>query len=408
MSVRTKTYGFLIFIIVFVAAAYLVTPWITGSGSTTQADSKQEGSTPKDDKETTVPVEVALARTGEISASINSTANLKAVRQVGIAARTEGVVKELLVEEGAYVDKGQLLCRLDDTQPAIQLQSARQKLAQAKLQLEKAEILQDKTDVQVANAREDYERYQKLFDESLVSQREVAQAKYRLEELEHDMRASSSSRRELVHHVDELEAEINQAELEISRTRIEAPFSGFITQRDVDLGQTVRNMDTLFSLADFSPLQADVFLSEKDASLIKAGQPTTVFSGVETDTGLHGKVARISPVVDQSTGTVKVTVELVHGDSLFKPGAFVRVEIQTDTREGSVLIPKRAIVEEDGESFVFVAHENEVTRVRVQLGYQNGGSIEILNGVAAGDSVVVAGQGGLKEGSKIRLVEAAA
>ncbi|MEJ2079238.1 MAG: hypothetical protein P8Z74_14695, partial [Acidobacteriota bacterium] len=98
MSVRTKTYGFLIFIIVFVAAAYLVTPWITGSGSTTQADSKQEGSTPKDDKETTVPVEVALARTGEISASINSTANLKAVRQVGIAARTEGVVKELLVE----------------------------------------------------------------------------------------------------------------------------------------------------------------------------------------------------------------------------------------------------------------------------------------------------------------------
>ena len=408
MSVRTKTYGFLIFIVVFVAAAYLVTPWITGSGSTTQADSKQEGSTPKDDKETTVPVEVALARTGEISASINSTANLKAVRQVGIAARTEGVVKELLVEEGAYVDKGQLLCRLDDTQPAIQLQSARQKLAQAKLQLEKAEILQDKTDVQVANAREDYERYQKLFDESLVSQRDVAQAKYRLEELEHDMRASSSSRRELVHRVDELEAEINQAELEISRTRIEAPFSGFITQRDVDLGQTVRNMDTLFSLADFSPLQADVFLSEKDASLIKAGQPSTVFSGVETDTGLHGKVARISPVVDQSTGTVKVTVELVHGDSLFKPGAFVRVEIQTDTREGSVLIPKRAIVEEDGESFVFVAHENEVTRVRVQLGYQNGGSIEILNGVAAGDSVVVAGQGGLKEGSKIRLVEAAA
>ena len=407
MSVRTKTYGFLIFIIVFVAAAYLVTPWITGSGSTTQADSKQEGSTPKDDKETTVPVEVALARTGEISASINSTANLKAVRQVGIAARTEGVVKELLVEEGAYVDKGQLLCRLDDTQPAIQLQSARQKLAQAKLQLEKAEILQDKTDVQVANAREDYERYQKLFNESLVSQRDVAQAKYRLEELEHDMRASSSSRRELVHRVDELEAEINQAELEISRTRIEAPFSGFITQRDVDLGQTVRNMDTLFSLADFSPLQADVFLSEKDASLIKAGQPSTVFSGVETDTGLHGKVARISPVVDQSTGTVKVTVELVHGDRLFKPGAFVRVEIQTDTREGSVLIPKRAIVEEDGESFVFVAHENEVTRVRVQLGYQNGGSIEILNGVAAGDSVVVAGQGGLKEGSKIRLVEAA-
>lgn len=408
MSVRTKTYGFLVSMIVFAAAAYFVIPWIAGGGSTTQADSGQEGSTPKDDKEATVPVEVALARSGEISASITSTANLKAVRQVGISARTEGIVKELLVEEGAYVEKGQLLCRLDDTQPTIQLQSARQKLAQAKLQLEKAGILQDKTDVQVANAREDYERYKKLFDEALVSERDVAQAKYRLEELEHDMRASSSSRRELIHRVDELEAEIGQAELEISRTRIEAPFAGFITQRNIDLGQTVRNMDTLFNLADFSPLQADVFLSEKDASLIKPGQPTTVFSGVETDSGLHGKVARISPVVDQSTGTVKVTVELAHGDRLFKPGAFVRVEIQTDTRAGSILIPKRAIVEEDGESFVFVAHENAVTRVKVQLGYQNGGSVEIVNGVAAGDPVVVAGQGGLKEGSKIRLVETAA
>lgn len=408
MSVRTKTYGFLVFVIVFAAAAYFVTPLIVGGGTTTQADSGQTGSSAKEDKDATVPVEVALARTGEISASINSTANLKAIRQVAIAARTEGVVKELLVEEGAYVERGRLLCRLDDSQSSIQLQSAKQKLAQAKLQLEKAAILQDKTDVQVANAREEYERYKKLFEESLVSEREVAQAKYRLDEFEHDMRASSSSTRELMHRVDELEAEISQTELEISRTRIEAPFSGFITQRNVDLGQTVRNMDTLFTLADFSPLQADVFLSEKDASLIRPGQPTTVFSGVETESGLHGKVARISPVVDQSTGTVKVTVELAHGDRLFKPGAFVRVEIETDTREGSVLIPKRAIVEEDGESFVFVARESQVSRVKVQVGYQNGGDVEIVDGVAAGDPVVVAGQGGLKEGSKIRLVESAA
>ncbi len=405
MSVRTKTYGFLVFVIVFAAAAYFLTPVITGSGTATQADSSKESAASKQDKDATVPVEVALARTGEISAAINSTANLKAIRQVAIAARTEGVVRKLLAEEGAYVEKGQLLCRLDDSQPMIELQSARQKLAQAKLQLEKAGIMQDKTDVQVENAREDYARYRKLFEESLVSEREVNQAKYRLDEVEHDMRASSSSTRELMHRVDELEAEISRIELEISRTRIEAPFAGFITHRSIDLGQTVRNMDTLFTLADFSPLQADVFLSEKDAALIKSGQPATVFSGIETDTGLHGRVARISPVVDQSTGTVKVTVELVHGDRLFKPGAFVRVEIQTDTREGSVLIPKRALVEEDGESFVFVAHDDAVSRIKVEVGYQNGGDVEIVDGVTAGDPVVVAGQGGLKEGSKIRLVE---
>lgn len=407
MSVRTKTYGFLLLVIAFAVAAYFVTPLITGSGGATQADSGQSDSNAKKDKESSVPVEVALARTGEISASIASTANLKAIREVSISARTEGVVRELLVEEGTFVEKGQLLCRLDDSRLAIELQSAKQKLAQAKLQLEKASILQDKTDVQVSNAREEYERYKKLFDEGLVSEREVAQAKYSLEEVEHDMRASSSSTKELVHRGDELEAEIAQTELEISRTRIEAPFSGFITERSTELGQTVRNMDTLFTLADFSPLQADVFLSERDASMIRPGQPSTVYSGVETETGLRGEVARISPVVDQSTGTVKVTVELAHRDRLFKPGAFVRVEIRTDTRQGSVLVPKRAIVEEDGESFVFVAHEDEVSRVKVEIGYQHGGDVEIVRGLSAGDSVIVAGQGGLKEGSKIRLVESA-
>ena len=406
MSVRKKVYGFLGLVVLFAVAGYLLVPYFTSDGAVSLADTARDQE--KEDQEASVPVEVAVARRGEISASILSTANLTARREVAVAAQTEGLVRELPAEEGDFVQAGQLLCRLDDTEARIRLQSARQKLAQAKLQLEKAGILGEKSDVQVANTREEYERYSQLYADRLVSEREVAQVRYRLDELEHDLRASTSDTRELTHRVEELESEIEQFQLEISRTRVEAPFSGYITRRVVNVGQTVRSQDTLFQLGDFSPLQAEVFLSERDAAAITVGQDAAVYSGVEAGVGIEGRVARISPVVDRSTGTVKVTIELSRGNELFKPGAFVRVEIRTDTREGSVLIPKRAIVEEDGDRFVFVAEENTVKRVRIELGYQNAGDVEILRGVSAGDSVVVAGQGGLKDGSRIRLVEGAA
>ncbi|UCF36952.1 MAG: efflux RND transporter periplasmic adaptor subunit [Acidobacteriota bacterium] len=405
MSVRKKTYGFLALVVVFALTGYLALPYLSSGGAVSSADTEKEEAKKKE--ESSIPVEIAIARKGAISSSVGSTANLRPVRDVIVAAQTEGRVEEVMVEEGDWVAKGQLLARLDDSQYQIRLQTAKQKLAQAKLQLEKARILQDKSDVQVVNTREELDRYQSLYSERLVSEREVAQIRYRMDELLHDLRVSGSESRELSHRVEELEAEIEQAELEIDRTRIEAPFAGFITDRTVERGQTIRNMDGLFKLGDFSPLIADVFLSEREASEIAPGQLATLSSGVAEES-IVGQVARISPVVDQSTGTVKVTVEVTQPGRLFKPGAFVRVEIQTDTRQDSVLVPKRAVVEEDGEKYLFVTNETSAHKIKVNLGYENGSDIEVLEGVAPGDAVVVAGQGALKEGTSIKLVESGA
>lgn len=403
MSTRKKTYGVLVLVLVLAASAYLWTHYMATDGAVS-ANSDESGK-PVEEKESAVPVELAVARRGDISATVGSTSNLRAQREVDVSVQTEGVVEEILVEEGDFVQQGQLLCRLDDNQYQIRLRTARQKLAQARLQLEKGGIRQEKAKVQVANSREEYERYRALYDERLVSEREVAQAKYRLDELEHDLRVSSSESRELTHKVEELEAEIEQSELEIARTRIEAPFSGYITDRKVNLGQTVRSMDGLFRLGDFAPLQAEVFLSEREAVTVRPGQKATILSGVNGGQGVDGRVARISPVVDQSTGTVKVTVELDRGNAVLKPGAFVRVEIRTDTRPDAVLIPKRAVVEEDGLKYVFVARDGVVSRTQVTLGYQSQSEVEVVEGLSEGDSVVVAGQGGLKDGDKVRLVE---
>jgi RND family efflux transporter MFP subunit len=215
---------------------------------------------------------------------------------------------------------------------------------------------------------------------------------------------SSSETREFSHRVGELDAEIAQAKLEISRTQIRAPFAGFITQRTVNLGQRVRAMDALFSLGAFSPLYADIFVSEKDARLVRQHQAAIVRLGSDDTQKLTGRVERISPIVDQATGTVKVTVELQPAAS-FRPGAFVRVDIRTDSRPDAILIPKRAVVEEDGQQYVFIANGTTVKRTKVGIGYESEGKVEVRDGLAAGQRIVVAGQGALKEGAKIKVIQ---
>jgi RND family efflux transporter MFP subunit len=206
----------------------------------------------------------------------------------------------------------------------------------------------------------------------------------------------------LSHRVSELESEIAQVKLDLSRTSIKTPFAGYITRRTVEIGQRVRALESLFQVGAFSPLYADVFVSEQEARQIRPNQQALVRLGVDPDLKTAGRIERISPIVDQSTGTIKVTVEVRPTEMAFRPGAFVRVDIRTETRRDALLIPKRALVEEDGENYVFVAAGDTARRTRVSLGFENEGTVEIRSGLSAGQKIVVAGQGALKEGAKIK------
>lgn len=405
MGPRLKAYGILLLLVAAGAGAYYWTNSKAASDATQAATKDGKKAEKKADAVEAVPVELAKASSGAISSYLSSTSNLRARRDIEVMSRVEGIVKQLLVEEGDFVSEGQTLCVLDDTDLQINLTLTKQQLAQARIQLEQSKIEQDKWVTQISNTKSELQRQETALKEQLVSEQEVAQLRYQLDDQTHDERSAASRVRELGHRVDELEAQIQQANLEISRTKIAAPFGGYITERQVELGQTVRTQQQLFQLAAFSPLYADVHLSEQETGLIRPGQEAKILLGVDERGQATGNVARISPIVDGSTGTVKVTVELRPVDREFRPGAFVRVNIQTDTRQDAVLIPKRAIVEEDGESYIFAAEGEVAHRRKVDLGYESAGEVEVLAGVSAGDSIIVAGQGNLKEGSKIRAVD---
>ena len=402
MNIRVKVYGFIGLLVLALGGWYLATNYYPGE-DVSKADSEADSSS-TDAEEAAVPVQLEVTRQGPISSFLTSTSNLRPLRDVVLTTQVTGVVKEVLVEEGDRVENGRLLCLLDDTELLIRLKLTEQKLAQAKLQLEKSHIRERKAQIQIANTKVELARKEDAYAEKLVSDEEVATLRYRVQELEQDEQVAASEVRESGHRVEELKAEGEQVELEVSRTRISAPFGGYITHRTVEIGQTVRSLDALFRLGSFSPLFADVHLSEREASRINPGQTAMVsLSSTGTDR-IQGQVVRISPIVDEATGTVKVTVNLSPSGKSFKPGAFVRVDIETDTRVEALLIPKRALLEEDGQDFVFVVEGTTAHRRKITLGYRDDEDVEVRQGVSPGERVVIAGQGNLIQGAKVRIV----
>ena len=344
----------------------------TGSGSdTTQSkpadkpDAKngKEKKKGKDDKKAPdpVPVEVATVLPREISSYYYTTATLEPERKVAVLAKIAGELVELRVEEGARVSEGALLCRIEDTEP--------------KLALEEARINLDKQEREFA-------RIKKMFEEKLISDREYSDATYQYD-VAKNQHATALARYEY--------------------TQVKAPFSGVVTARFVESGQNLAVGAQLFEIADTDPLLVRMYLPESELKDVSVGQQVSIEPDNAPGTRLSGRVVRIAPEVDERTGTVKVTAET---DGGAMPGSFARVRVVTDTRQETLTVPRRGLLSDAGEFFVYVAEADSVRKVSVRVGYQNEEYSEVLSGVEKGDSVVVVGAGALRTGVKVKILDA--
>jgi membrane fusion protein, multidrug efflux system len=336
-----------------------------GAGGTVTLASTKKKVADSDKEKTPVPVSVSPIATGAVSSYITSTANLVAENEVKVLAESDGRVAELLVEEGNQVGRGRVLAGLvrDD-----------------------AEIALKKAQLRAANARLAYDRAAKVVDENLMS-REV------FDKVAMDNEIAQQ--------------EMAEAKWRLEKTAIKAPFSGRVTERNVKLGQHVHPGDQLFTVSDFDPLIARIYLPEKDVFGLKEGREVRITLKADERTKFGGRIRQISPVVDTATGTVKVTVEATAPPSEVRPGAFVTIDIVRETHPQAVLLPREAVIRELQEAYVFVANGAVAEKRAVTLGLEEGRHIEALSGVKPGDQVIVAGQGGLKQGSPIKVIPAA-
>lgn len=308
------------------------------------------------------PVELSLVAQDEMSTFLETTATLEPQNTAMLVARRQGQIVELPAEEGDFVREGATLAKIDDTETQLAYD-------RAKLAYEVAE--------------RDLVRGKQLKERNLISDKE-------LDDRELAKRTAWQ--------------EMEQAKYDLSQTRITAPFAGHVVKRLVNLGETVTAGRECFELADFSPLLARVYFPERELPRIKVGQGAVLELDVHPGKEFPATVSLVNPAVDRTNGTFKVTLEVRDPSGLLRPGNFAHVRLRTGTYADAVVLPRRALVSEDGDEFVFVARADSVDRVQVRVGAISGDSVQILDGVAPGDSVVTVGQGGLKQGSKIKSV----
>jgi len=327
----------------------------------TEASTDEEGAV--DEEEVLpVPVEVCEVTAGPIASYITATANLVAEDQVKVLAEAEGRVERLNVEEGDLVAKGQIL---------------------AVLVQDEARIAKSKVELKATNADAALERAKDSYEQGLIS---------------------SEAYDKLKMDYDVARQEVAEAEWRLAKTVIRAPFAARVTERFITLGQHLRPGDELFTVADYDPLIARIYLPERDVVQLEEGREVRIIPAADTSLGFSGRIRQIAPVVDTATGTVKVTVEALSPPAGVRPGAFVSIGIVRERHERAVLLPRTAVIRELRAAHVFVTEGDTAVKRAVTLGIEEDENVEVLTGVAEGESVVTAGQGGLDDGQKIKVL----
>jgi membrane fusion protein (multidrug efflux system) len=312
-----------------------------------------------------VPVETALVSRGPISAflAFNSTLETEAV--VDLYPQITGQVEALLVEEGHIVKEGDPLLKIEDRELRVDADEATANFEQLKKNFARSEDLHARNLIN----KQDYE----------TQAYQLEQARLRLE----------------------------RAKIRLSYTTVRAPFAGVVATRETQVGARVTTGSKLFSMVKLDEIVARVYVPGRYLPIVADNQPAVITSEFLPDRSFTGWVKRISPVIDPKSGTFKVTVG-VRGEmpADLPPGLFVNVRVITDTRPNAVLIPKRALIYEGGERYIFTIVNDRAVKRKLAAGFEDPQNIEAVSGFEVGTPVIVLGQSGLKDGSLVRSVNA--
>ena len=342
-------------------------------------------------------VEVEPVQTDDIELYGEYVGRIRAQQFVEIRARVEGFLEKMMFEEGTYVRKGQSLFIIDP-----KLYRAHANKARAQLNKDKAMALK---------AERDLQRIRPLYEQNAASQLDLDNA---IASYESATAAVAMS-----------EADLTQTETALSYTTVSSPISGYISERNVDIGTlvgpngksllaTVVKSDTVrvdFSMTGLDYLKSrarNVNLGQKDSTR-KWDPYITITLADNTQYPLRGLVDFADPQVDPETGTFSVRAEMANPDRILLPGQITKVRLLLDVREDATIIPTKSVVIEKGGAYVFVIRPDSIAERRmIELGPEVDNRVIVERGVVPGEKIVVEGFHKLTHGDKVDPVPAPA
>ena len=308
------------------------------------------------------PVKAGIVATGRISEEVSAVGTLLANESVMIRPETEGRISAIHFAEGQLVKAGARLVSLDSSEVEAQLAAIKAELNLNRNRMRRAEELQAKNFI----SAEALDVARENLNQSLAKQSEI------------------------------------QAKLD--KMTIKAPFEGVAGLRQVSPGAYVKAGQDIARLEGIGTLKLDFRVPEIFLRKIRASQEAQVTVDAFPGESFRGAIYAIEPAVDEQTRTVLLRARIPNPGVRLKPGMFARVMLVLDIRENALLVPEQALVPRGGDRFVFRVADGKAMLTKVEIGLRRPGIVEVVQGLKAGDQIVVDGQLRLQDGSAVTVM----
>ena len=333
---------------------------------------------------------------------LDATGYVVAQRQVAVASKGTGRLAYLGIEEGQTVKTGQVLARLENDDLVAARDEARARLAAARAAVGQAEA-------ELVDARRNHGRIQTLRQREVSPQGDLDAAETRLQK-------AQAGREAARRNVDLAAAGLRAAQAALDYTFIKAPFDALVLSKDADIGEVVAPFGSaanakaaVATLADMSSLMVEADVTEANIGKVKVGQPCQVVLDALSDAPQDGVVHVIKPTSDRAKGTIIVKVAFVNRDPRVMPEMAARVSflsrpLQLGEQRPLLGVSRAAVVRNNGGTpLVFTLIEGRAKPVRVTLGRDLEGRVEVVKGLKNGQQVIINPPPGLKAGGRVRV-----
>lgn len=315
-------------------------------GITACSDDGNESANSQREQSGVIPsVEAVQARYGSLPLVERFSGNVRSENQVSLYPEISGVIQEVYVQNGDFVEQGEPIVKMNTGILEKQLQQSEANLKISNAQLKQAQA-------QFNEIQSEYNRVKQLEEKDLTSQAEVDQIEGQLLSAEADVELAEAQR-------DQSASLVEQRKEELSKAIIKAPISGTVGQRNAEIGMQANTNTQLFLIGDLSKLKVEIVLTEEMLNQINVGQTARVY--VNNNEGkqiaLDAKISRISPFLNEITRSTEAEIDVNNEQGLLRPGMFVPVDILFGESEQATLIPISALYTntQTGESGVFLA-----------------------------------------------------
>lgn len=352
------------------------------------------------------PVVLSVAQTTNVVAEVMGTGTLEARIKTTLSPRVQERLAEVLVDQGDFVKGGQLLARLDDGELKRQVDVAEATVASVKATAERVRVDERRAEAVEQQARQDHTRIADLARTQVNSQAALDKAIEQLRVAESDLQRARAATIEAGQQVITAEKNLDHQRERLSFTRILSPYDGLITRRDRDPGGVVVPGSSILQLISTNELWISAWVDETASTGLRAGQPARVVFRSDRTHSYPGEVARLGRETDRETREFLVDVKLKALPPNWTVGQRAEVFIETERKTQTLAVPDRFLHWRERTPGVFAADGGRCVWREVTVGSRGQGWVEVIQGLAVGDTVVAPAnsqQPLLRDGQRVRV-----